>query len=201
MKTSKNGIKLLSEFEGCRLQAYKAVPTEKYYTIGYGHYGPDVKPNMKITFAMAEEYLKKDLARFENAVTKTGLNLNQNQFDALVSFTYNCGEGCLKSLIKGRTLSQIADALLLYNKSGGKVYQGLVRRRKLERQLFLSGSQPVYPKYKVIASVLNVRDGAGMNSNIVQTLKQGTVVDVLKVCGDWAQINIGWCALKYLQKV
>ena len=85
MKTSQIGVDLIKSFEGCRLAAYKPVPTEKYWTIGYGHYGADVVPGIKITQAQAEAYLKKDLERFENAVTRTGLALNQNQFDALVS--------------------------------------------------------------------------------------------------------------------
>lgn len=202
MKTSQNGIKLLTGFEGCVLTAYKAVPTEQYYTIGYGHYGPDVKKGMKITFSMAEEYLKKDLVRFENAVNKTGLNLNQSQFDALVSFTYNCGEGCLKSLIKGRTLNQIADALLLYNKSGGRVLEGLNRRRKKERELFLSQSQTVSGnKYKVTASALNIRAGAGLNYKIVGVLKKNTVINVISFSGNWAKFQHGYCSKQYLQKV
>lgn len=137
-KTSQKGVDLIKQFEGCKLKAYKAVATEKYYTIGYGHYGADVKSGMTITKAKAEEILKTDLRKFEEAVVCTGLNLNQNQFDALVSFTYNCGEGNLKKLINNRSLSQIADAILLYNKSGGKVLAGLQRRRAAERNLFLN---------------------------------------------------------------
>ena len=115
MKISQNGINLIKQFEGCRLTAYKPVPTEKYYTIGYGHYGADVAPGMKITQAQADAFLLSDLQKFENAVNATGLKLNQNQFDALVSFTYNCGAGNLKKLVTGRTLPQIADAMLAYN--------------------------------------------------------------------------------------
>lgn len=205
MKTSQNGIKLLTAFEGCRLHAYKAVPTEQYYTIGYGHYGPDVRADMKITFSMAEEYLKKDLVRFENAVNKTGLTLDQNQFDALVSFTYNCGEGSLKMLIKGRTINQIGDALLLYNKSGGKVLEGLNRRRRKERELFFTPVQAQTKtvsgnKYRVTASVLNVRNGAGTSFKVVRTLKKDTIVNVLSFSGDWAKTEYGWCHKNYLQR-
>ena len=138
MKTSNNGIELIKQFEGCRLTAYKPVATEQYYTIGYGHYGPDVTPGMNISQADANEFLRRDLGKFELYVTKTGLQLNQNQFDALVSFTYNCGPGNLKRLVNGRSLSQIADALLKYNKAGGKVMKGLTRRREAERALFLT---------------------------------------------------------------
>lgn len=140
MKTSQKGIDLIKCFEGCRLQAYKAVPTEPCYTIGYGHYGSDVSPNMVISQAQAEAFLKQDLAKYESAVNSLGIPLNQNQFDALVSFAYNCGAGNLKKLVRGRDTQQIADAMLQYNKSGGNVLAGLTRRRQAERELFLTGS-------------------------------------------------------------
>lgn len=139
MKTSTNGLNLIKSFEGCRLIAYKPVSTEKYFTIGYGHYGSDVKENMVISQEQADRYLQQDLQKFENYVNQycEKLNLNQNQFDALVSFTYNCGPGNLKKLIEGRTISQIADAMLQYNHAGGKELAGLTRRRKAERELFI----------------------------------------------------------------
>jgi GH24 family phage-related lysozyme (muramidase) len=138
MKTSKAGIDLIKKFEGCRLTAYKPVSTEKYYTIGYGHYGADVAPDMRITQEQADAFLVSDLKRFEESVNASKMILNQNQFDALVSFTYNCGAANLRKLVANRTLAQIADALLSYNKGGGKVLTGLVRRRQAERALFLS---------------------------------------------------------------
>lgn len=139
MKISQNGINLIKSFEGCRLEAYKATPTEKYFTIGYGHYGPDVKQNMIISQAQADRYLEQDLVKFENYVNKYAdqLKLNQNQFDALASFVYNCGQGNLNKLVTGRTVTQIADAMLKYNHSGGKELAGLTRRRKAERELFI----------------------------------------------------------------
>lgn len=139
MKTSQKGIDLIKKYEGCRLQAYKAVPTEKCYTIGYGHYGSDVSPGMSITQAQADTLLMQDLMRYEAAVIDTGLKLTQNQFDALVSFAYNCGCGNLKKLVTGRDAQQIADAMLLYNKSAGNVLAGLTKRRQAERDLFTSG--------------------------------------------------------------
>ena len=135
MKTSKNGLELIKSFEGCRLKAYKCA--SGVWTIGYGHTS-GVKEGQVITQDIAEKYLVEDLAKFEKYVDATGLNLNQNQFDALVSFTYNCGNGNLKTLISNRTLIQIADMLLLYNKSNGKVLEGLSRRREAEQKLFLS---------------------------------------------------------------
>lgn len=134
MKTSKNGIEIIKSFEGCRLCAYKC--PSGIWTIGYGH-TIGVYEGKTITQEQAEEILISDLERYEKCVNNTGLILNQNQFDALVSFTYNCGSANLNKLINNRTLSQIADALLLYNKSNGTTLSGLVRRRQAERELFL----------------------------------------------------------------
>ena len=137
MKTGDAGIQLIKSFEGLRLKAYKPVSTEKYYTIGYGHYGTDVKSDMIITNAYAEALLRLDLDKFERAVNSYERNWNQNQFDALVSFTFNCGVANLKRLVTNRTNEQIAQAIVKYNKAGGKVLKGLVRRREAEQQLFL----------------------------------------------------------------
>ena len=144
MKTSQRGIDMIKRYEGLRLNAYKPVSTEKYWTIGYGHYGPDVAPNMVITHAQAEAYLRADLEKFEKAVDALG-NWNQNQHDALVSFAYNCGSGNAQKLCKNRTPQQIADCIPLYNKAGGKVLAGLTRRRNEERALFLEGGAAAPP--------------------------------------------------------
>ena len=139
MRTGEAGINLIKSFEGLRLEAYKPVPTEKYFTIGYGHYGADVTANMSITKDFAEALLRYDLYRFENAVNSYERNWTQNQFDALVSFTFNCGVANLKRLVTNRTNAQIAQAIVKYNKAGGKVLKGLVRRREAEQQLFMKG--------------------------------------------------------------
>lgn len=137
MKTSTEGIALIKQFEGCRLTAYKPVAAEQYYTIGYGHYGPDVTAGMVITQAQAEIMLGIDLAKYEQAVDKhVTFPMAQNQFDALVSFGYNCGIGNLQKLVTGRTAPQVAEAMLRYNKGSGKVLAGLVRRRQAEHDLF-----------------------------------------------------------------
>ena len=130
MKTSEKGIALIKSFEGCRLTAYLC--PAGVWTIGYGHTA-GVSNGQAITQEQADSFLKADLEKYEKYVNATGLTLNQNQFDALVSFTYNCGAGNLKKLIANRTLPEIADAMLLYNKGGGKVLAGLVRRREAER--------------------------------------------------------------------
>ena len=136
MDISQNGLDIIKRNEGLRLTAYKAVKTEQYYTIGYGHYGADVTAGMTITQEQAEAYLKADCASAVKAVNALGLAFNQNQFDALVSFTYNCGAGNLKKLCAGRTIEEIGEKIVLYNKSGGKVLNGLVRRRAEEQALY-----------------------------------------------------------------
>lgn len=95
MSISQRGIDLIKSFEGFRGKAYKALSTEKYYTIGYGHYGADVYEGMTITKEEAERLLRSDLVKYTGYVN-TFLNtynitVNQNQFDALTSFTYNVG--------------------------------------------------------------------------------------------------------------
>lgn len=151
MKTSNKGIELIKSFEGCHLASYQC--PSGVWTIGYGHTAGVCK-GMSITQAKADEFLKADLTKCERYVTATGLKLNQNQFDALVSFTYNCGNGNLKKLINGRSLEQIGDAMLLYNKSRGKVLSGLVRRRQSERALFLAEMEEISEvSYKMVKMV------------------------------------------------
>ena len=135
------GLALIQKFEGCRLKAYKPVKTEKYWTIGWGHYGPDVQEGQTITQAEADAMLKADCQRFADAVDNPAYcpltaQLNANQRDALISFTFNCGAGCLKTLCRGRSLSQICAAMALYDKSNGKPLAGLTRRRAAEQALF-----------------------------------------------------------------
>ena len=139
LSISNNGLALIKKFEVCRLTAYKAVSTEKYWTIGWGHYGSDVKQGQTITQAQADAFLKADCASAEKSVNSySEYNWNQNQFDALVSFTFNCGSGNLKTLLNNgqRTIAEISVKITAYNKSGGKVLQGLVNRRAAEKELF-----------------------------------------------------------------
>jgi len=133
MKTSQKGIDLIKSFEGCKLIAYQ--DSVKVWTIGYGHTS-GVKSGMKITQAQAEDFLKKDLAKFEKAVNAIKQDFNQNQFDALVSFAYNCGTGNLNKLCTGRTKLEIGSKMLLYDKAGGKTLAGLTRRRRAENKLY-----------------------------------------------------------------
>ena len=136
------GLALIKDYEGCRLTAYKPVPNETYWTIGWGHYGPDVKPGQTITLEEADRLLVQDCQSAANAVDNPKYcpltaQLNANQRDALISFTFNCGAGRLKTLCRNRTLEEACKAMSLYNKgNGGQVLPGLVRRRKAEQELF-----------------------------------------------------------------
>lgn len=200
MNTGKEGINLIKEFEGCRLTAYlcpAGVPT-----IGYGRTA-GVKLGMKITQAQADEYLKQDLKKYEGYVNKyVKHTLTQNQFDALVSFTYNCGPGNLQKLIKNRTLEQIAETLPAYNKAAGKVLAGLVRRRKMEQELFLKGMPKTdTQKYTVTATALNVRAGIGTSYKILKVLKKDQVVEITQTSNGWGKISDGWISMKYVKKV
>lgn len=146
MKTSEKGVALIKKFEGCKLQAYKAVPSEKYYTIGYGHYGPDVAANTVISQMQADAYLRIDLDKFEKKVEQYNAKYlwTQNEFDALVSFAYNIGNINGLTANGTRTKDQIAAKFPAYNKAGGKVLAGLTKRRKAEQELFL-GDKTVKP--------------------------------------------------------
>lgn len=139
MQTSQRGIDFIKSWEGLCKKAYK-LPGEAYYTIGYGHYGADVKQNQVVTLEEAEALLRKDLKSFEDWVMLyTPFKVNQNQFDALVSFCYNCGPGNLHQLVNGRNAEQVAEKILLYTNSSSEAYrEGLTRRRKAEREMFLT---------------------------------------------------------------
>ncbi|KZV13627.1 hypothetical protein F511_45210 [Dorcoceras hygrometricum] len=96
---------------------------------------------MTITQEQAEAMLKADMSKYESYVNNPDYvpvtaQLTQYQFDALVSFCYNCGAGNLQTLCRGRTIPEIARHITAYNKSSGTVLAGLVRRRKAELDLF-----------------------------------------------------------------
>jgi GH24 family phage-related lysozyme (muramidase) len=139
-KTSDNGVNFLKSQEGCRLTAYK-LSGETYYTIGYGHYGPDVYEGMTITEQEAENLLRQDLVRFENSVNNVAVSkfpsINQNQFDALVSYTYNRGAGGLNQLISNsNSLSEVSENIVVYWGSAETYKEALIKRRKREQALF-----------------------------------------------------------------
>ena len=117
-KTGNNGIKLIQSCESCKLTAYQG-QDEKYLTIGWGHYGPDVKAGQTMTQSEADALFVKDLSQYEKYVNDSSYvtitkQLTQNQFDALVSFCYNCGQGRLRELCLNKTAEQISEGFELY---------------------------------------------------------------------------------------
>ena len=144
MKTSEAGLKLIRQFEGLRLKAYRC--PAGIWTIGYGHTTaagpPEVRENMRISREEAEAILKRDLAQFENAVSSmVKVPLTENQFDTLVSFAFNCGTAALRrSTLLKRVNAGAFDAvpaeLMKWTRADGKELPGLVRRRRAEAALW-----------------------------------------------------------------
>lgn len=161
MKISEKGLALIKEFEGCHLTAYQ--DEVGVWTIGYGITNADksitkttIKKGLKITKEKAEEWLEAVLNKlYAPKIMKYDVryNWNQNELDALVSFAFNIGSIDQLTANGSRSKSVISNKMLKYNKAGGKVYNGLTRRRKAERTLFLTpvkkqgykGSWPALP--------------------------------------------------------
>lgn len=175
------GLALIKQYEGCRLAAYRCAAG--VWTIGYGHTA-GVHSGMTITQAQADAYLRQDIAKFEGYVNNPvcvpiTANLNQNQFDALVSFAFNLGAGNLRKLCKGRTAAQIAQAMTQYCKANGKVLAGLRRRRAAEQALFNKPVSAATPAQNTESEDYNMK-----------TIKKGSKGNAVKV---W-QIIIGAAA-------
>ena len=139
MKTSDEGIALIKSFEGCELKAYRC--SANVLTIGYGHTAC-VTEGEEISELYAEELLREDLNEFEEHVRRTvKVELNQNQFDALVSWTFNLGPGNLRSstllkLLNEGKHEEVPGQMARWNRAGGKVLEGLKRRREAEGLLW-----------------------------------------------------------------
>ena len=139
MEISKNGLELIKHFEGCELEAYECAAG--VVTIGYGH-TKTAEEGMVISQSRADELLEGDIQEFEDYVRyAVEVELNQNQFDALVSWTFNLGNGNLRSSTMLRVLNEykyeeVPAQMKRWNKAGGKVLEGLIRRREAEANLF-----------------------------------------------------------------
>ncbi len=141
-KISEEGLSLIKCFEGLRLSTYVCAGGK--LTIGYGHTGKDVDEDMTITEEEADNLLKSDVKWAERAISSwVSVPLNRNQFSALVSLVFNIGttnfinSTLLKKLNIGE-FDEAADQFLRWNKAKGKVLEGLVKRRKAEKELFLT---------------------------------------------------------------
>lgn len=141
MKTSIKGISLIKQHEGLRLTAYQC--SADVWTIGYGH-TQGVRMGDTCTQEQADAWLLEDVERAEKAVRREGLELTQNQFDALVSFVFNVGETAFKSStllkkIKANPYDpSIASEFAKWKYAGGKVITGLANRRTKESNLYFA---------------------------------------------------------------
>ena len=139
MNIGQKGIELIKHFEGCELEAYKC--PAGVWTIGYGHI-KGVSEGMSITQEQAEQMLLDELKEYENYINElVVVDLSQNQFDALVSWVYNLGPANLKSSTLLKVLNSgdyagVPAQIERWNKAGGKVLEGLIRRRLAESSLF-----------------------------------------------------------------
>ena len=139
MKISKEGIALIKKFEGIELQAYQ--DSVGVWTIGYGH-TKGVKEGDNISLKKAEEMLEEELVEYEGYINNmVELGLEQNQFDALVAWVYNLGptnlrESTLLKVLNQGLFEEVPFEIKRWNKAGGQVLNGLVRRREAEALLF-----------------------------------------------------------------
>jgi len=139
METSQEGLSLIKKFEGCELESYKCAAG--VWTIGYGSTN-GVKEGMKISPERADMLLLEDVEVFEETINKlVEVPLEQNQFDALVSWTFNLGSTNLKNstllkVLNDKDYDGVPAQIKRWNKAGGKVLQGLIRRREAEALLF-----------------------------------------------------------------
>ena len=174
MKISPTGIKLIKSFEGLRLTSY--VCPVGVITIGYGH-TENVLAGAKITEKEADALLKQDLVKFEKAVLNyVTIDLNQNQFDALVSFCFNVGAQAFKSSTLVKRLNNgenpnivAAEELPRWNKGDGKVLEGLSRRRSAEVELFCSEA----PKIKVGLIDITSKFNTWLKKRLVPSVELG----------------------------
>tara|TARA_R100001460_G_scaffold4971_4_gene13992 strand:- start:746 stop:1183 length:438 start_codon:yes stop_codon:yes gene_type:complete len=139
MNISQNGLELIKHFEGCELEAYKCAAG--VWTIGYGHI-KTAEEGMVISQSYADELLEGEIVEYEDYVnTAVTAPLSQDQFDALVSWTFNLGNGNLNASTMLKVLNrgeyeEVPNQMKRWNKAGGKVLEGLIRRREAEANLF-----------------------------------------------------------------
>jgi len=139
MKTSAEGLALIQKFEGCELESYRC--SADVPTIGFGH-TRGVKDGDTCTQEEANQLLADDLEEFEGYVAKlVDIDLTQNEFDAMVAWTFNLGPTNLKSSTLLQKLNEddradVPHQIKRWNKAGGIVLNGLVRRREAEALLF-----------------------------------------------------------------
>ena len=139
MQISTEGISLIKKFEGCELESYQCAAG--VWTIGFGS-THNIEEGMNISKDRAEELLLEDIAEFEESVLESvDMPMSQHQFDALVYWTFNLGPNNLKSssmlkVLNSGNYEDVPEQIKRWNKAGGKVLDGLIRRREAEALLF-----------------------------------------------------------------
>lgn len=137
------GLALTEQFEGCELTAYQ--DQVGVWTIGYGHTGPDVVAGLTITQDQAQALLAKDVGSAAACVNDVvTVQLSQEEFDALVDFVFNLGAGAFRgsTLLRVLNTGDFAAAAAQFDewdRAGGAVVAGLLRRRQAETALFETG--------------------------------------------------------------
>jgi lysozyme len=140
MNISKEGLSLIKKFEGCELEAYLC--PAGVWTIGYGH-TKDVKEGDKINKEEADYLLQEEMIEYESYINDfVEVPLNQNQFDALCSWVYNLGPTNLKNSTMLKVLNEekyvdVPQEIKRWNKAGGEVLDGLIKRREAEAKMFV----------------------------------------------------------------
>ena len=186
MRINQACIDAIKGFEGWRSRAYR--DSVGVWTIGYGHTSaagkPAVHSGQQISKKQGEEILRRDMEKFASGVRKLiKVHLNDNQFGALVSFAYNVGLGNFKKssvlrVVNARQFDQVPRRLALWNKAGGRVLKGLVRRRGEEAALFMTpvGTAEIQPETFGDKSIFDTPRGKPMHKS---TTNAATLITVL----------------------
>lgn len=224
LSTSDAAVNFIKSQEGLSLKACKAIPSETYWTIGYGHYGAEVKANQTITEPEAEALLRKDLKVFESAINNCiKVKLTQSQFDACVSLAYNIGTGAFaeSDIVKFINSNKFGHACVdfpSWRRAGGQILEGLKNRRQKEMELFGLGMD------LTLTANMNIRSNAGTgypvrkvadisengkkcvmdnNSNANAVFKRGTVITALELkaisnaaIDVWCRCPSGWICIR-----
>ena len=212
---SEKCIKLVKGFEGLYLKAYRDEVGK--WTIGYGITNDDksitnvtVKAGLVITEKTADNWLEKALnKKYLPKVMKYNgkYKWTQNEIDALVSFAYNVGSIDALTANGTRSRATIASKMLQYNKAGGKVLNGLTRRRKAEHDLFLSSTKTTtkktYATVNTKSDPLTIREKGSTTAKAIGKIPKGTKVEVSKKGTTWTKVKYknttGYVATKYLK--
>lgn len=198
MRNIDQALELIKSYESLRLEAYKC-PAGKW-SIGYGHTS-NVKENDICTFLEAENYLhddvKKIMKQMDNSIAKKGLVFSDCEYNALLSFTYNCGIGNFNKLVKDRTNAEIGQAILLYNKANGVALRGLTKRRQSEHELYFSEKRKKSRTLRIgyrVKDNYRIRKTPSLTANVIAYTDSTKKMyyDVKEVDGDFVLTDKGY---------